>query len=68
MAKDTAHENLKPFGTKIKVNTCTNFVLGRLKKKIEKSQFRVECVSLRVFLVSMSLLRLFFLSLFFVYF
>ena len=32
--KGTAHENLKPFGTKIKVSTCTNFVLGRLKKKM----------------------------------
>ena len=31
---------LKPFGTKIKVNTCTcnNFVLGRLKK-MEKLGF-----------------------------
>ena len=27
----TAHGNKKLFGTKIKVNTCTNFVLGCLK-------------------------------------
>ena len=31
LLKGTAHRNKKPFGTKIKVNTCTNFVLGRLK-------------------------------------
>ena len=31
--KGTAHWNLKPFDTKIKVNTCANFVLARLKKK-----------------------------------
>ena len=39
LVKGTAHENKKPFGTKIKVNTCTNFMLGRLKKKMEKSGF-----------------------------
>ena len=40
--KGISHGNKKPFGTKIKVNTCTNFVLGRLKKKkkkMEKSGF-----------------------------
>ena len=31
--KGTAHGNKKPFDTKIKVNTCTNFVLGHLNKK-----------------------------------
>ena len=31
--------NLKPFGTKVKVDTCTNFMLGRLKVKMEKSGF-----------------------------
>ena len=32
LVKGTAHGNKKPFGTKIKVNTCTSyFVLGRLK-------------------------------------
>lgn len=31
LAKGTAHGNLKPFDTKIKINNCTNFVLGRLK-------------------------------------
>ena len=37
LVKGTAHRN---FGTKIKVNTCTNFVLGHLKKKMmEKSRF-----------------------------
>ena len=39
LVKGTAHENKKPFGAKIKVTTCTNFVLGRLKKKMEKSGF-----------------------------
>ena len=38
LVKGTVHGNKKPFGTKIKVNTCTNFVLGRLKK-MEKSGF-----------------------------
>ena len=37
--KGISHWNKKPFDTKIKVNTCTNFVLGRLKKKEEKSCF-----------------------------
>ena len=31
LANGTAHGNLKPFGTKVKVNTSTNFVLSRLK-------------------------------------
>ena len=31
LVKGTAHGNKKPFGTKIKVNTCTYFVLDRLK-------------------------------------
>ena len=45
LVKGTAHRNLKPFGTKIKVYTCTNCVLGclkkkkRNKKKMEKSGF-----------------------------
>ena len=39
MVKGTVHGNKKPFGTKIKVNTRTNFVLGRLKKMMEKSGF-----------------------------
>ena len=36
LVKGTAHGNNKSFGTKIKVNTCTNFVLGHLKKKRKK--------------------------------
>ena len=40
LVKGTAHRNNKPFGTKIKVNTCTNFVLGHLKKKKKKRRRR----------------------------
>ena len=32
----TAHKNNKPFGTKIKVNTCINFVLARLFEELEE--------------------------------
>ena len=39
MAKGTEHGNLRPFGTKIEVITCANFVLGRLKNKMERLGF-----------------------------
>ena len=39
--KGTAHENKESFSTKIKVNTCINFVLGRLKNE----EIRVLAVS-----------------------
>ena len=40
--------NKKLFGTKIKANTCTNVVLGRLKKKEdgEITVLAISCVSL----------------------
>ena len=40
LAKGTAHGNMKPCGTKIKVNTCTNCVLGGLKKKKKKKKMK----------------------------
>ena len=39
-SKGTVHGNLKLFGTEIKVNTCTNFVVGcSWKQKMEKLGF-----------------------------
>ena len=36
------HGNLKLFGTQIKVNTCTNFVLGHLKNLKKKEEEKEE--------------------------
>ena len=40
LAKGTAHGNLKPFGTKIKVNTFTKCVLGLLKNYRRRRRWR----------------------------
>ena len=46
--KGTAHRNKKPFGTKIKVNTCTNFVLGHFEKEDDEEEENGEIRDLAI--------------------
>ena len=39
LVKGTAHENKKHFNTKLRVNTCRNFLLGRLfEEELEEKE------------------------------